>query len=105
MKTAKVLPIFKKGNAKNFSDYCPICLFPSISKIYERAIYNQTILFFYRNNILVPNQFGFRKSLSTNHVILNLITKCYDNIQTKLFSDLTLYIPGYFYTTEGREPI
>ena len=90
LKTAKVLPIFKKGNAKNISNYRPISLLPSISKIYERAIYNRTILFFDRNNILAPNQFGFRKSYSTNHAILNLITKCYDNIQNKLFSNLIL---------------
>ena len=90
LKTAKVLPIFKKGNTKNISNYCPISLLPSISKIYERAIYNRTILFFDRNNILAPNQFGFRKSYSTNHAILNLITKCYDNIQNKLFSNLIL---------------
>ena len=90
LKTVKVLPIFKKGNAKNISNYGPISLLLSISKIYERAIYNQTILFFDRNNILAPNQFGFRKSYSTNHAILNLITKCYDNIQNKLFSNLIL---------------
>ena len=90
LKTAKVLPIFKKGNAKKSSNYRPIFLLPSISKIYERAIYNRTILFFDRNNILAPNQFGFRKSYSTNHAILYLITKYYDNIQNKLFSNLIL---------------
>ena len=90
LKTAKVLPIFRKGNAKNISNYCPISLLPSISKSYERAIYDRTILFFDRNNILAPNQFGFRKSYSTNHAILNLITKCYDNIQNKLFSNFIL---------------
>ena len=46
--------------------------------------------FFDRNNIHAPNQFGFRKSYSKNHAILNLITKCYDNIQNKLFSNLIL---------------
>ena len=43
-----------------------------------------------RNNILAPNQFGFRKNYSTNHAILNLITKCNDDIQNKLFSNLIL---------------
>ena len=40
LKTAKILPIFKKGNTKNVSNYRPISLLHSISKIYERAIYN-----------------------------------------------------------------
>ena len=43
-----------------------------------------------RNNILAPNQFGFRKNYSTNHAILNLITKCNDDFQNKLFSYLIL---------------
>ena len=47
-------------------------------------------MFFGRNNVLAPNQFGFRKSYSTNHAILHLITKCNDNIQNNLFSNLIL---------------
>ena len=86
--TAKFLPIFKKGNAKNISNYRPISFLPCISKTYKRAIYNRTVLFFDRKNILAPYQFGFRKSYSTNHAILNLITKCDDNIQNKLLSSL-----------------
>ena len=69
LKTAKALPILKKGNAKNISNYRPISFLPSILKIYECAIYNRTILFFDRNNILAPNQFNFRKSYFTNHAI------------------------------------
>ena len=41
-------------------------------------------------SLLPWNQFSFRKNYSTNHAILNLITKCYDNIQNKIFSNLIL---------------
>ena len=61
LKTAKVLSLFKKGNAKNIRNYCPVSLLLSISKIYERAIYNRIILLFDRNNILAPNQFDLEK--------------------------------------------
>ena len=57
----KFYQFLKKSKAKNILNYCPIYLFPSISNIYERAIYNWTILFFDRDNMLAPNQFGFRK--------------------------------------------
>ena len=57
----KFYQFLKKSKAKNILNYCPIFLFPSISKIYEHAIYNRTILFFDRDNMLAPNQFGFRK--------------------------------------------
>ena len=61
-KTLKNFEVFSKDDAKIISNYRPISLFPFISKIYERTIYNRTVLFFDRNNIFAPNQFGFRKS-------------------------------------------
>ena len=38
----------------------------------------------------IPIDLVSEKSYSTNHAILDLVTKCYDNIQNKLFSDLIL---------------
>ena len=43
LKISKTIPLFKKGNASNMSNYSPISLPPTISKVFERVIYNQTI--------------------------------------------------------------
>ena len=39
-KTGKVVPIHKKGNVTNVSNYRPISLLCSISKIFEKLVYN-----------------------------------------------------------------
>ena len=70
-----------KEMQKRIWNYRSISFLPSnlISKVYNREIYSRTVSFFDRNNIIAPNQFGFRKNYSTNHAILYLIIKCYDN--------------------------
>ena len=40
MKTAKVSPIFEKGNKSILSNYRPISVLPLFSKILERVMYN-----------------------------------------------------------------
>ena len=44
-KIAKVIPIFKKGDDTNLNNYRPTYSLRAISKIIEKAIYNQTYYF------------------------------------------------------------
>jgi hypothetical protein len=90
LKTAKVNPIFKSGDKHQFTNYRPISILPSISKILERIVYNQIYQFITKHNILSNNQFGFRKSRSTYMAINRL----YDTITTAL--DHKLFTLGIF---------
>ena len=65
MKIAKVIPIFKKDDPAEVKNYRPISLLPVISKILERLAYNRLYKFLIDNNLLNPNQFGFRKGYSS----------------------------------------
>ena len=65
-KVAKLEPIFKKGKKTDPSNYRPISLLPSISKIIERVIQDQTNVFLSDEDILYNYQSCFRGNHSTN---------------------------------------
>lgn len=84
LKIAKVIPLYKnKGSPNNFGDYRPISLLNVISKIYERAVYNQLYEYFVTNNLFFSSQYGFRKQHSTEDAAIELI----DGISEYLDSD------------------
>ena len=77
---ADVIPIFKKDDPFEKANYRPISLLPSLSKVYEKLIYQRLNTFF--ENKLSPLLCGFRSRYSTQHALLNLINKwhsCLDN--------------------------
>ena len=56
-KVAKLKPIFKKGKKTDPSNYRPISLLPSISKIIERVIHDQTNAFLSDEDLTVNQVF------------------------------------------------
>jgi hypothetical protein len=72
MKLAKVLPIFKSGETSHISNYRPISLLPAFSKVLEKIVYARLFKYLSKHNILIPEQYGFRESLSTDLAILEL---------------------------------
>ena len=60
-----------------FSNYRPISLLPSISKIFERVILLQLIEYLVINNIINKNQYGFRKNRSSELAALHLVDDIY----------------------------
>ena len=59
LKMAKVIPIFKSGNRSFTSNYRPMSLLPSLSKVVEKLVKNRLICFFDKHNILYNYQYGF----------------------------------------------
>ncbi len=61
LKDSKVIPIHK-GGAKDLSkNYRPISLLNTLSKVFERAMFNRVYNFLENFSRLYCNQFGFRK--------------------------------------------
>ena len=73
MKQARVTPVFKAGDPSVLSNYRPISILPSISKVLERIMYDRLLSFLNKNDILSSNQFGFRKNLSTYMAVTNIV--------------------------------
>ena len=80
LKTSKVIPIFKKGSPLDVSNYRPISLLSNIEKIFEKVMYSRLISFLDTYNSIFTRQFGFRKSHSTSHVLINIV----ERIRSKL---------------------
>ena len=73
LKISKVLPIYKKDDDSLFSNYRPISLLPSVSKIFERATMIQLTEYLEDNKLIHSNQYGFRKFHSTEYAALHLV--------------------------------
>ena len=72
LKSAKVIPIFKKGSKLTTSNYRPISLLSNLNKILEKLMFNRVYSFLEKNNILYHLQFGFRQKHSTNHTLVDI---------------------------------
>ena len=57
--------------------YRPISLLPICSKIFERLIYNEMFTFFTENNLISPNQSGFRPGDSCVNQLLAITHEIY----------------------------
>ena len=80
IKTAKVIPLFKAGDKKSFSNYRPISILTQFSKILEKLFNNRLENFLEKYKILSDNQYGFRKNSSTSYALLKLIEDISNNI-------------------------
>ena len=81
LKISKVRPLFKKGDPSEFSNYRPISLLPSFSKIFEYVIFYQLIDYMCEKNLLTIEQFDFRRGHSTELAathLVNCLTKQMD---------------------------
>ena len=79
------LYLFKKSNTlgqnKNFR---PISLLPICSKIFERLIYIEMFTFFTENNLISPNQSGFRPGDSCVNQLLAITHEIYKSFDEGL---------------------
>jgi hypothetical protein len=67
----------KKSDKTNMSNYRPISLLTTFSKVLEKVVYNRFGHCLKTNNILVSEQFAFRKGISTENAAFKL-TQCFE---------------------------
>jgi hypothetical protein len=71
LKTAQVRPLFKKNNILEKGNYRPVSVLPTISKFFERAIFDQLTDFF--NFHFHPSLSAFRKGFGCHTALLKII--------------------------------
>ena len=86
LKIARVTPVFKAGEVTDVSNYRPISVFPCLSKILERIMYNRLFSYLDKNDILYNKQFGFQKANSTDHAIIQLIDQLVKSFNDNKFT-------------------
>ena len=93
LKTANVVPVFKKDSKLDYSNYRPISILSNIEQVLEKPMYKRLYTFLNNNNIICYLQFGLRQQYSTSHALNNItenIRKAHDagNIGCGVFVDL-----------------
>ena len=91
LKIAKVLPLLKKNDPHIMDNYRPISLLTSISKLFEKVVFNQLFEYFHKNNLFYDSQYGFRKLYSTELAAMELTNKILVDIDEKNVS-LTVFM-------------
>ena len=94
LKTALVKPIFKKGATNQFTNYRPISLLSSFSKLLEKIAANQIMKYLNKFKLLYEHQYGFRAGHSTIQPVIQFLDKVYnamnnDKFTLSVFIDLT----------------
>jgi hypothetical protein len=94
LKYAIVVPLHKRGDRSDMANYRPISLLTTFSKVLETAMYYRLNQHLQINNILVGEQYGFRKGLPPTyaaHSLTNSILTAWNNKSYVggIFCDLT----------------
>ena len=75
LKNALVSPIHKGGERFLATNYRPISVLPSISKLIEKHIAKHLYKFLLKFNLLHPAQSGFRTGHSCQTALINIVDK------------------------------
>jgi hypothetical protein len=81
LKISNIIPLYKSGNMSKFTNYRPISLLSSVSKVFEKIFYKRLLSFLKMYDILYKLQFGFREGHSTNMAMFVLLDKIVDAIE------------------------
>ena len=85
MKLAEVVPLHKGKEHYLETNYRPISLLTTISKVLEKIVYQRIYSFLQKTGQLYENQYGFREAHSCEHAIgkvVNGIVKSLENKET-----------------------
>ena len=83
-KKGNIVPIHKKGDKQILKSYCPVSLLPICGKIFERLIFNELFNVLLENNLISPNQSGFKPGDSCIKQLLSITHEIYNSFDEAL---------------------
>ena len=86
LKQAEIIPIFKKGNKSNVTNYRPISLLSPFSKIFERHLHSQLNQFLNKHSIIHEYQYGFRENKSTELALTQIVNELSQNTENGYYT-------------------
>jgi len=86
LKKASIRPVPKNNNPYDVTHYRPICLQPTLAKVYEYCLNYQIQKFLKEHRVLFKNQFGFREKLSTEMLLHLINNKIKNNLHEGLLT-------------------
>ena len=103
MKLAEVVPLYKSKENFLETNYRPISLLTTMSKILEKIMYQQIYSFLQNTGQIYKNQYGFRANHSCEHAIGQVVGTLIKNIENQLYSAcILLDLSKAFDTIEHR---
>ena len=72
LKSARVIPLYKKNDKTEVGNYRPVSILSIISKIFERVVYDQVVGYLDDKKLLYSFQSGFRRGFSTETCLIHL---------------------------------
>ena len=86
MKEADVIPLFKAKEHYLVTNYRPISLLLTVSKLLEKIVYIRTYRFLNENGQFYQGQYGFRSGHSCQNAISELVGTVAKNMEEKKFT-------------------
>ena len=81
MKLAEVVPLYKSKSRGNETNYRPISLLTTMSKVVEKVVYERVYQFLVKTGQICETQYGFRPKHSCEHAITQVIGSTLKNLE------------------------
>ena len=91
MKNSKTIPIYKKGDKCDVSNYRPVSCVPTVSKVLESIVLDQLAEYFEANSLLPQQQHGFRPGRSTTTALASMVSEWSRNYDAGMNTGILLW--------------
>ena len=80
-KSAKIIPLLKKGDPLSAKNYRPVALLPILSKILEKVVFKQIVNYMETNKLIHPSHHGSRAKHNTCTAVLEMYSTWVDSFE------------------------